>query len=235
MTPSSDVTVPVPDPVLVTVSVLSADEGRSHIPRRAHRHGAGPGAGAIAGPAGEDGAGGGGRGQRDDGAVGEARAARGAAVDTGEVGSDEPSAEPALLTVSTWVGGPKSAATSRAWLMVTRQCRLVPEQSPDQPLKTEAPEAVAVSVTSVPGGVRCAAGGAAVDAADVRSHGSGTRPARSDLERIRRGAAERGGHGTHLVHGHDARVAMPEHAPNQLSSVCPDAGVAVSVTRVPAP
>ena len=48
------------------------------------------------------------------------------------------------------MGGPKSAVTSRAWLIVTAQVVLVPEQSPDQPLNAEPPEGVAVSVTSVP-------------------------------------------------------------------------------------
>src|SRR6266540_3929018 len=145
-----------------------------------------------------------------------------------------PVPDPALVTVSRWVGGPKSAVTSRAWLIVTTQVVLVPEQSPDQPLKAEPPEAVAVSVTSVPSAYVALQVApqlmpptfeVTVPVPDpVFPTSSGY-----DAVPLNVAVAERA---WSMVTTHVA--ALPEHAPDQLTRVCPDAGVAVSVTRVPA-
>jgi hypothetical protein len=145
-----------------------------------------------------------------------------------------PVPDPALVTVSRWVGGPKSAVTSRAWLIVTTQVVLVPEQSPDHPLKAEPPEAVAVSVTSVP---------SAYVALQVTPQlmpptfevtvpvPDPVVPTSSVYDAVPLNVAvtERT---WSMVTTHVA--ALPEQAPDQLTRVCPDAGVAVSVTRVPA-
>jgi hypothetical protein len=56
---------------------------------------------------------------------------------------------PAFVTVSVW-RSPNVAETLRAWLMVTMQVVLEPEQSPVQPAKPEPELAAAVSVTRVP-------------------------------------------------------------------------------------
>jgi hypothetical protein len=56
---------------------------------------------------------------------------------------------PAFVTVSV-CGTPKVASTSRAWVIVTTHVVLLPEQSPLQPTKFEPEPAAAVSVTTVP-------------------------------------------------------------------------------------
>ena len=64
-----------------------------------------------------------------------------------------PTPAPALVAVS--VVRVKLAVTLRAALMVTEQALLVPEQSPDQPVKTEDASAAAVRVTEVWDRMRC--------------------------------------------------------------------------------
>src|SRR6266540_3565671 len=57
--------------------------------------------------------------------------------------------EPLLATDSVHTAT-NVADTERAWLIVTWQVELEPEQSPDQPVKRDPAEAKAVNVTSVP-------------------------------------------------------------------------------------
>jgi len=142
---------------------------------------------------------------------------------------------PAFETVSSHVGGPKRAVTLRAWVIVTTQVVLVPEQSPDHPLKFELPEAVAVSVTSVP---------SAYVALQVAPQlmpptfevtvpvPEPPVPTSSGYEAVPLNAAVTT-RAWSMVTTHVA--ALPEQAPDQLTRLCPDAGVAVSVTSAPAP
>src|SRR6266545_1847186 len=125
------------------------------------------------------------------------------------------------------------AVTFRAALIVTVHVP-VPEQSPDQPEKAEPEEAAAVSVTSVPSAklalhvapqLMPATSEVTVPVPDpVFPTSSGY-----DAVPLNVAVAERA---WSMVTTHVA--ALPEHAPDQLTRVCPDAGVAVSVTRVPA-
>jgi hypothetical protein len=117
---------------------------------------------------------------------------------------------------------------------VTTQVVLVPEQSPDQPLKAKPPEAVAVSVTSVPS-VYVALHvtpqlipptfDVTVPVPDP------TVPTSSGYEAVPLNVAvtERAWSSvtTHVA-------ALPEQAPDQLRRLCPDPGVEVRVTTVPA-
>jgi hypothetical protein len=62
----------------------------------------------------------------------------------------EPLPAPARVTAKVCVTGSKPAVTERAALIVTVHVLELPEQSPDQPLKTDPGAAVAVSVTTAP-------------------------------------------------------------------------------------
>jgi hypothetical protein len=118
--------------------------------------------------------------------------------------------------------------------MVTMHVVFAPEQSPDHPLNAEPPDAVAVSVTSVP-------------AEYVALHVAPQLmpptfevtvpvpdpivPTSSVYEAVPLNDAVTARTWS-MVTTHVA--ALPVHAPNHVSRVCPEAGVAVSVTRVPA-
>src|SRR6266508_1157499 len=94
--PTSELTVPAPEPVLLTVSV-DQHEARADVARLAHRHGAGAGAGAaFAGPAGKAGTECARGAERDRGALVVVVATGGPAADRSDVRTDGAAAGPRL-------------------------------------------------------------------------------------------------------------------------------------------
>ncbi len=141
-----------------------------------------------------------------------------------------PEPAPDFVTVRVYASA-KVAVTARAWLIVTWQVELEPEQSPDQPVNADPADAVAVSVTTAPSPKLAEHVAPQLIPLGLESTEPLPAPARVTVSVCGTPKVAVTSRAWLIVTWHV--VLVPEQSPDQPEKLDPPPAVAVSVTIVP--